>query len=140
MLEKEPERLDCPPYKEITAREDAALKDNLTCLSTIQLGKGFYLELIFSNKIQLTPALLRILEIIKPIFRSLVDECKFKITILPTIENSWRIRNDVASLCTPHNRIQGYDNLYTPEDLQAYLDLTPNEWLLMMEARDGEVS
>jgi hypothetical protein len=52
MLEKESERLDCPPYKEITAREDAALKENLTCLSIIQPGKGFHLELIFSNKIQ----------------------------------------------------------------------------------------
>jgi hypothetical protein len=87
MLEKEPERLDCPPYKEITAREDAALKENLTCLSTIQPDKGFHLELIFSNKIQLTSALLHIFEIIKPIFRTLVDECKFKITIVPTIGN-----------------------------------------------------
>jgi hypothetical protein len=140
MLDKELEQLDCPPYKEITAREDAALKENLTCFSTIKPSKGFRLELIFSNKIQLTSALLRILEIIKPIFRTLVDERKFKITILPTIENSWRIRNDVASRRTSHNRAQSHDSLYTPKDLRAYFDVTPNERLLTVEARDIEVS
>jgi hypothetical protein len=140
LLNKEPERLDCPPYKEIIAREDAALKENLTSLSTIRFNKGFHLQLVFSNRVQWSSPFLRVLEIIKPICRTLIDEYKFKITILQYTGNASRIRKILRPHGMPPNYLQTDYHLYRSEDLQAYFDNTPKEWLLMMEAKSAKVS
>lgn len=140
LLKKEPERLDCPPYKDIIAREDAALKENLTRLSTIRFSKGFHLQLVFSNKLQWSSSFLRVLEIIKPIRRTLIDEYKFNITILQDTGNALKIRKIFHPHRMPHNYLRSHFYLYLAEDLQAYFDNTPKEWLLMIEAKYARVS